>query len=83
MMPRLGLAIFITPRDLPFGLIGAGGATLGVWVGAPAVPVVAVGFLVAMRVTIQRASVATASSFHGPNTAQEEPRAPYQRRTRR
>ncbi|MFI2509264.1 hypothetical protein [Streptomyces sp. NPDC018972] len=53
MMPRPGLAIFLTPRELPFGLIGAGGATLGVWAGAPVIPVIAVGFFVAVRVTIQ------------------------------
>lgn len=54
MVTRPGLAVCITPRELPFGLIGAGGGTLAIWVGAPAFPVVALAFLVSTRVSVRR-----------------------------
>ena len=51
MVPRRGLTIDITPRELPFGLIGASGGALGIWAGAPAFIVVLVAFLVSTRVS--------------------------------
>lgn len=54
MVPRLGLAIYIAPRELPFGVIGAGGGALGIWVGAPTLPVILAALLVSTRVSFRR-----------------------------
>ncbi|MER8002811.1 hypothetical protein [Streptomyces sp. NPDC095613] len=51
MVPRFGVTIDITPRELPFAVVGAAGSSLGIWVEAP-VYAVAIGvFLVTFRVT--------------------------------
>ncbi|MET7735726.1 hypothetical protein ABZT02_30820 [Streptomyces sp. NPDC005402] len=54
MVPRPGLRIDLIPRELPLILIGFGGATLAIWVGAETVGVVPLAFLVSVRVRIRR-----------------------------
>ncbi|MFP8905628.1 hypothetical protein [Streptomyces atacamensis] len=52
MMPRFGLTIDIALRELPFCIIAAGGAALGIGSEVPAAVVIPAAFLVAMRVRI-------------------------------
>jgi hypothetical protein len=54
MVPRHGLRIDLIPRELPLVLIGFGGATLAMWVGADTVAVVPLAFLVSVRVRLRR-----------------------------
>ncbi|MFF5372052.1 hypothetical protein [Streptomyces sp. NPDC013187] len=54
MVPRPGLRIDLVPRELPLVLIGFGGATLAIWVGAETVAVVPLAFLVSVRMTLRR-----------------------------
>lgn len=54
MVPRRGLRIDLVPRELPLGLIGLGGSTLAMWVGAEPVAVLPLAFLVSVRVRLHR-----------------------------
>ncbi|MFF3060951.1 hypothetical protein [Streptomyces sp. NPDC057909] len=54
MVPRRGLRIDLIPRELPLVLVGLGGATLAVWVGAEPVAVLPLAFLVSVRVGLHR-----------------------------
>lgn len=53
MVPRFGVTIDITPRELPFALIGGGGGSLGIWAGAPAYAVSCGALLIAFRVSVR------------------------------
>ncbi|WP_405672686.1 hypothetical protein OG848_22135 [Streptomyces canus] len=54
MVPRRGVAIYMTPRELPFWIVSASGGGLGASVGAPLPAVLLAAFLVAMHVNVQR-----------------------------
>ncbi|MEC4015643.1 hypothetical protein [Streptomyces sp. H27-D2] len=54
MVPRPGLRIDLLPRELHVGIIGVGGATLALWVGAELLAVLPLAFLVSVRVRIRR-----------------------------
>jgi hypothetical protein len=51
MVPRFGVTIHITPRELPFALVGGAGSSLGIWVGAPEWAVTIGAVLVTFRVS--------------------------------
>ena len=53
MVPRFGVTIDITPRELAFALIGGGGGSLGIWAGAPLYAVACGAFLVTFRVSVR------------------------------
>ncbi|MGW0968285.1 hypothetical protein [Streptomyces sp. NPDC002516] len=54
MVPRQGLRIDLTLRELPFPLIGLGGAGLGVRAGTNTAVIALAAFLVSIRVRISR-----------------------------
>ncbi|MFD7033838.1 hypothetical protein ACFWAR_37995 [Streptomyces sp. NPDC059917] len=54
MVPRRGVTIDITLREAPFLIIGAAGAALAVWTGAPPEATAPAALLVALRITVQR-----------------------------
>ncbi|MET8248493.1 hypothetical protein ABZV31_31320 [Streptomyces sp. NPDC005202] len=53
MVPRRSLRIDLVPRELPFGLIGGGGAGLSLWSGAHPAIVLPLAFAVSIRVTVR------------------------------
>ncbi|MFI1387421.1 hypothetical protein [Streptomyces griseoaurantiacus] len=53
MVPRRGLRIDITPRELPFGLIGGSGAVLSLLYDTHPAVVLPLAFLVSIRVVIR------------------------------
>ncbi|MFJ8905045.1 hypothetical protein ACIRIU_08610 [Streptomyces sp. NPDC102351] len=53
MVPRRSLRIELTPRELPFGLIGGGGAGLSLLSGVYPAVVLPLAFLVSVRVAIR------------------------------
>ncbi|WP_189186118.1 hypothetical protein [Streptomyces albiflavescens] len=53
MVPRRSLRIELTPRELPFGLVGGGGAALSMWSGVTPVAVLPMAFLISVRVIVR------------------------------
>ncbi|MEU5367010.1 hypothetical protein ABZ354_26680 [Streptomyces sp. NPDC005925] len=53
MVPRFGVSIDITPRGLPFAVVGGAGGSLGIWVEAPAYAVAVGALLVTFRVGVR------------------------------
>jgi hypothetical protein len=53
MVPRFGVTLHVTPRELPFALIGGGGGYLGILAGAPMHAVACGAFLVMFRVSVR------------------------------
>ncbi|MEU2782330.1 hypothetical protein [Streptomyces sp. NPDC007110] len=53
MVPRFGVTIDITLRELPFALVGGAGSSLGIWVEAPVYAVAVGAFLVTFRVSVR------------------------------
>ncbi|MEU5028915.1 hypothetical protein [Streptomyces milbemycinicus] len=53
MVPRRCLRIDLTPRELPFGLIGGGGAGLSLWSGTYPAVVLPLAFVVSVRVAVR------------------------------
>lgn len=53
MVPRRGLRIDLTPRELPFGLIGGSGAVLSLLYDTHPAVVLPLAFLVSIRVIIR------------------------------
>ncbi|MDQ0787759.1 hypothetical protein QFZ64_003256 [Streptomyces sp. B3I8] len=53
MVPRRRLRIDLTPRELPFGLIGGCGAGFSLWSGTHSAVVLPLAFLVSIRVIIR------------------------------
>ncbi|MFF3140707.1 hypothetical protein ACFVRU_02955 [Streptomyces sp. NPDC057927] len=54
MVPRRGLRIDLTLRELPFPLIGLAGAGLGVRAGTNAAVITLMALLISIRVRISR-----------------------------
>ncbi|MFJ6086532.1 hypothetical protein ACIQI8_34620 [Streptomyces sp. NPDC092369] len=53
MVPRRSLRIDLTPRELPFGVIGGTGAALSLWSDVHPAAVVPLAFVASVRVTIR------------------------------
>ncbi|MFG3184051.1 hypothetical protein [Streptomyces nigra] len=53
MVPRRRLRIDLTPRELPFGVIGGTGAGLSLWSDVYPAAIVPLAFVVSVRVTIR------------------------------
>ncbi|MDN3053119.1 hypothetical protein PH213_00845 [Streptomyces sp. SRF1] len=53
MVPRRCLRIDLAPRELPFGLIGGGGAGLSLWSGTYPAVVLPLAFVVSVRVAVR------------------------------
>ncbi|MER5676819.1 MULTISPECIES: hypothetical protein [Streptomyces] len=53
IVPRRGLRIDLIPRELPLILVGLGGATLAVWVGAEPLAVLPFAFWVSVWVGLR------------------------------
>ncbi|MYU17266.1 hypothetical protein GTZ78_42930 [Streptomyces sp. SID8361] len=54
MMPRFGMTIDITPRDLPIALIGTAGGTFALWANAPAKIAIPTALLIVFDIRIRR-----------------------------
>ncbi len=54
MVPRTGLTIDISLRELPFLAIGAGAAVLPAWTEVPPAAVLPLAVLVAMQIRVRR-----------------------------
>lgn len=53
MVPRRNLRIDLTPRELPFGIIGSGGAWLSLSSGIHPAVALLMAFVVSVRVAIR------------------------------
>ncbi|GGQ63133.1 hypothetical protein [Streptomyces asoensis] len=53
IVPRRSLRIELTPRALPFGLIGVSEAASGLWAGFHPALSLSMAFLVSVRVTVR------------------------------
>ncbi|MFY4719268.1 hypothetical protein [Streptomyces sp. LaBMicrA B280] len=53
IVPRSSLRIELTPRPLPFGLIGGSEAALGLWSGVHPALVLTMAFIVSVRMTVR------------------------------
>ncbi|MGX1270817.1 hypothetical protein [Streptomyces cellulosae] len=53
IVPRRSLRIELTPRPLPFGLIGGSEAALGLWSGVHPALVLTMAFIVSVRMTVR------------------------------
>ncbi|MEU8644629.1 hypothetical protein AB0C91_22220 [Streptomyces sp. NPDC048674] len=53
MLPRRSLRIDLTPRELPFGIIGSGGAWLSLSSGTHPAVALLMAFAVSIRATVR------------------------------
>ncbi|TLQ45147.1 MULTISPECIES: hypothetical protein [Streptomyces] len=54
MVPRLGVTVDISPRDLPLPLIGVAGGALALWADAPPEIALPVALLIVLDIRVHR-----------------------------